>query len=67
MWKTLNVKQVKICLPHNDYCNSCQFKRYVNHDIKHTCALFGKRIERDGENFIRLDICKDLETTHIPR
>jgi hypothetical protein len=61
MWKKINVKEVKICLPHGNYCNSCLFKRYVSHQIKHTCTLFGGRIERDGANFIRLEVCKNSE------
>ena len=61
MWKKLNVKEVKICLPHVHYCNSCLFKRYINHQIKDTCTLFGGRIERDGANFIRLEVCKKAE------
>lgn len=61
MWKKLHAKEVKIHIPHNDYCNSCLFKRYVNQQIKHTCTLFGGRIERDGANFIRLEVCKKAE------
>lgn len=61
MWKTLNVKQAKILLPHNDYCNSCQFKQYVNREIKYRCNLFNERIKKDGCNFIRLEICKNAE------
>ena len=61
MWKKINVKQVNIFLPHKNYCNSCQIKRYVNREIKHTCTLFGGKIEKEGNNFIRLEICKNAE------
>ena len=65
MWKKLNVKEVEVFLPHNNYCNSCQFKQYVNRQIKHKCSLFGGRIERDGANYIRLETCKNAEVKEV--
>lgn len=63
----LNVKEVETFLPHDNYYNSCRFKQYVNHQIKHTCILFGGRIERDGNNFIRLEACKNAEVKGIDK
>ena len=52
---------MEIYLNHNDYCNTCKFKRYLNNELKYTCLLFGGQIERDGNNFIRQEQCKDFE------
>ena len=61
MYKQIKIGTVDIFLTHDDYCNTCKFRRYINHEIKYTCLLFGGEIERDGNNFIRLERCKDFE------
>lgn len=35
--------------------------KYINHDIKHTCLLFGGKLTRDGNNVMRLEKCKLAE------
>lgn len=65
MRKTLNVGQVKIYIPHDNYCNNCEFKRYVNHSIKYKCMLFRGDMVRDGNNFIRLEACKQAEVPNV--
>ena len=45
-----------------DYCNSCPFRRYINREIGHVCLLFREAgIKRDGNNFIRPNVCKEAE------
>lgn len=43
------------------YCNQCVFKRYINRDLKYRCILIGGKLERDGDNFMRLEKCKECE------
>lgn len=60
MRRTLQIGNIDI-FTDGEYCNTCLFKKYVNNEIKYTCLLFGKKIKRDGNNFIRLEKCKERE------
>ena len=62
MRKYIDVGKVEIFTGANGkYCNQCVFKRYINRDLKYRCILVGGKIERDGNNFIRLEKCKECE------
>ncbi|MCK9477978.1 MAG: hypothetical protein M0R40_00565 [Firmicutes bacterium] len=63
MIKRLNIGTVDIHITHNNYCNTCKFRRYINHEIGHCCLLLtNEKLIRDGNNFLRLKKCKERET-----
>ena len=59
MFRIIDAGEVEIFFKEGceNYCNTCRFRVYINHEIKHGCVLFGGKLERDGDNFIRLGIC----------
>jgi len=39
---------VTVDVPVGDYCKPCRFIHYVNHELKHCCTIFQKRLEPLG-------------------
>lgn len=61
MNKIIKIEKIGLLLQDDKYCNCCNFKKYLNRDLKHVCILFKDKLVRDGDNFLRLDTCKSRE------
>lgn len=63
MKQTLSIGEIELFFKAGceNYCNTCRFRKYINHEMKHWCVLFREGLEKDGDNFIRLSSCHQGE------